>query len=279
MTIKAFAPGNVSCIFKIHEDLNPEEMGSYGLGFTLNKGVVVEVDFSDRNEIFFNGKDINFPTVRSVVERLSPEKKVKISISSDLPLGSGFGISGASALATAYAVNRIMDLKYVDIELARIAHVAEVENRTGLGDVTNQYIGGFLLKLLPSFRFKAEKIPLDEISVYCRYFGEISTREILSNEEKKLLINAAAEEALGKIKELVVKDREAVRFEDFIIISKSFAEKSGLLVSNEVVSTIKEIEEAGGHASMIMLGNAVFSDTPFANSLQLRISNIPAHLL
>jgi pantoate kinase len=214
------------------------------------------------------------------VEKLSGEQKVKISINSDLPLGSGFGISGASALATAYAVNRLMGLKYADMELARIAHVAEVENRTGLGDVINQYFGGFLLKLLPSFKFKAEKIPFNEINVYCKYFGEISTKEILSDEEKKLLINAAASEALEKVKELLVKDdHDAIRFEDFITISKSFAEKSGLLMNEEVKSKIKEIEEAGGHASMIMLGNAVFSDTPFAESLKLKISNIPAHLL
>ena len=50
-------------------------------------------------------------------------------------------------------------------------------------------------------------------------------------------------------------------------------------MDEKVISTIKEIEKTGGHASMIMLGNAIFSDTPFANSLHLKISNIPAHLL
>ena len=62
---------------------------------------------------------------------------------SSLPLGYWFGISGASALATAYALNRLLKLKKSNKELAIIAHIAEVESKTGLGDVTNQYYWGF----------------------------------------------------------------------------------------------------------------------------------------
>jgi pantoate kinase len=278
-TTKAFAPGNISCIFKIHEDRNPEKTGSSGLGFTLNTGVTIEAALSDENEVYFNNKSINLPTIKSVVKKLSPTQKVKINITSNLPLGSGFGISGASALAATYALNSLLDLKYTNTQLAKIAHISEVENRTGLGDVTNQYIGGFLLKLLPSSKFIAEKIPLDDITVYCKYFSQISTKEILSNEKIKQSINAAASEALEKIQELLAKDHKAIKFSDLITVSRNFAQKSGLLTNKEVISTIKEIEKTDGHASMIMLGNAVFSDIPFPESRELKISNTPAHLL
>ena len=45
-------------------------------------------------------------------------------------------------------------------ELAFIAHVAEVENGTGLGDVINQYYGGFLAKYAPSYKFEAVRLPI-----------------------------------------------------------------------------------------------------------------------
>lgn len=196
---------------------------------------------------------------------------MRINITSDLPLGSGFGLSGASALASAYALNKLLGLKYSNLELAKIAHIAEVENRTGLGDVVNQYFGGFLLKLKPSSEFIVEKIPLENIPVYCKYFSQLSTKAVLSDPKRKETINLSATQALKKIK--------TQKFSDLISISKEFAQNSGLLTNKKVISTIQKIEAAGGHASMIMLGNSVFSDIPFPGSLKLKISNTLAHLL
>ena len=67
---------------------------------------------------------------------------VKVDLTSPLPLGCGFGLSGAASLATAYALNELLHLGKDMETLAMIAHVAEVENRTGLGDVCSQYHGG-----------------------------------------------------------------------------------------------------------------------------------------
>ena len=149
ISAKAFAPANISCIFKIYEHKDPRWMGSYGLGFTLNEGVLVTASMAKRNEVVFNNHSINFPTVKSTVEKLTKEK-IRVYIKTKLPLGCGFGLSGASALATAYAANRLLNLKKTGKELAIIAHTAEVENKTGLGDVVNQYYGGFCFKLKPS---------------------------------------------------------------------------------------------------------------------------------
>ena len=177
---KAFAPANISCIFKIYYHRNPRWMGSYGVGFTLNEGVVVEAEKSKRNEIIFNNEPINFPTVRSAAKRLT-NRNLKINIKSKLPLGCGFGLSGASALAAAYAVNKLLNLKKTKKELGIIAHTADAENRTGLGDVVNQFYGGFCLKLKPSSSFEIITIPLNNINVYCRYFSKISTKSVITN--------------------------------------------------------------------------------------------------
>ena len=274
---KAFAPANISCVFKIYGHKNPRWMGSYGFGFTLNDGVVVEVSKAKRTEVVFNNHSISFPTVKSVVEKLAKEK-IRVYIKSELPLGCGFGLSGASALATAYAINRLLGLKKSKKELAIIAHIAEVENRTGLGDVVNQYYGGFCVKFKPSSHFVVKKIRLDNNYVYCKYFSKIPTKSIITNTKMKNKINSAASGALSEINQLL-KFNKNIKFNQIIEISREFAENSGLLKDKQTIQTIRNIEKDYGNASMIMLGNAVFSDKPFKNSIKLKISDKGAHLL
>src|SRR3990167_1983065 len=139
-------------------------MGSYGIGFTLNEGVIAEASRAKKKGVFYNNLPISFPTVISVINRLT-EEKLRVHIKSKLPLGCGFGLSGASALAAAYAINGLLKLKKSKKELAIIAHTAEVENKTGLGDVVNQYYGGFCIKSKPSSYFIVEKIPSNNVDV------------------------------------------------------------------------------------------------------------------
>lgn len=277
MASKAFAPANISCIFKIYEHKEPRWMGSYGVGFTLNEGVIAEVSKAKRTEIVFDNNSINFPTVRSVVDKLT-KKKVRIYIKSKLPLGCGFGLSGASALAAAYAVNDLLKLNKSNKELAIIAHIAEVENKTGLGDVVNQYYGGFCVKFKPSSYFIVEKITLKNIDVYCKYYGKLSTKAIITNLKIRHKINDSATIALNKIKQLLKSDKN-IQFRDIIKISKEFSVNSGLLKDKKTMETIKKIEKNNGHASMIMLGNAVFSDNLFEGASKFKISDKGAHLL
>ena len=275
---KAFAPANISCIFKVYEHKNPRCAGSYGLGFTLNEGVTVEVSIAKRNEVVFNGVSINFPTVIGVIKMLTKEK-IRVCIKSKLPLGCGFGLSGASALATAYAINGLLKLKKSKKELAIIAHTAEVENKSGLGDVVNQYYGGFCIKSRPSSYFRVEKLPLSNIDVYCRHFGRISTKSIITNAKIRNKINDAADSSLSKIQSLTKYNKNKIKFKDVIRISKDFAVNSGLLKNKKIIRTIKNIEKNGGNASMIMLGNSVFSDRKFKGASRFKISGKGAHLI
>jgi len=273
---KAFAPANISCIFKICEHKNPRWAGSCGVGFTLKEGVIVEAVKSISAEVVFNNISINFPTVKSVIEKLTKEK-FRIYIKSELPLGCGFGLSGASALATAYAINKILNLKKSNKELAVIAHTAEVENKTGLGDVVNQFYGGFNLKLKPSSYFVIEKLPINNISIYCEYFSKINTKSIITNKKLKNKLNKAASIALNKIKKLL--NYKQISMKDVIKISKEFSINSNLLKDKKTIDTIKNIEKNNENASMIMLGNAVFSNIYFKGSKELIIKDKGAYLL
>lgn len=273
---RAFAPGNISGVFKIIRHDDPEKMHSLGMGFTVSDGVVVEVRRADESAVSFNGELTDFPTVRSVAAAVT-DVAVSVAIETPLPLSSGFGLSGASALATAYALNGLLDLGRSEEELAMAAHVAEVENLTGLGDVCAQFHGGCLVKLEPGQPLKARRLPVAEQAVFYRYFSAISTRGILSDPSRVERINRAADGALKQLS--VLAERESVNFADCIRASREFAENSGLLEDERVRRIIEQVEAAGGSASMIMLGNAVFSLSPFDGARRTTLSTGSARAL
>ncbi len=266
---KAFAPGNVSCIFRI---VNSGSKHSLGVGFTVDKGVVVKVSRSDKTKVYANGKKIRFPTVKDVVKRLT-DKGVRVEIKDGLPSGAGFGLSGASALATAYAVNKLFKLGKSKRELALIAHKAEVVNSTGLGDVGGQFNGGFNMKIKKGKPLSVVSLKVKG-NVYYAFFSRIQTKKVINSRLKKRNINRAGDRALKRVKLLKKKN-----LNDIIRISKDFALESGLLRNKKVKRLIKQIENKGGDASMIMLGNAVFSDIPFKGCKKIKISNKGACLI
>ena len=278
---RAFAPGNISCVFKVIPHADAARMHSLGMGFTVKEGVEVTVSEYHETVVLFNGERINFPTVRAVVHRLIENSSIvgiRVDITSPLPLGCGFGLSGAAALATAYALNELLSMHKDNETLAMIAHVAEVENRTGLGDVCSQYHGGCLVKLKEGSPLTADRLPIAEQPIYYRYFGPIQTSEVLGNREQTTRINRAADVALNTLQMLTDAKPSNELFNACFTVSKQFSVESGLLSDARVIDTIASIETAGGVASMIMLGNGVFSTHPFADAVETRLVHNPARL-
>ena len=278
---RAFAPGNISCVFKVIPHADPARMHSLGMGFTVTEGVEVTVSEHHETEVLFNGEGINFPTVRAVVNRLTENSSVvgiKVDITSPLPLGCGFGLSGAASLATAYALNELLSLCKDTEALAMTAHIAEVENRTGLGDVCSQYHGGCLVKLKEGSPLVADRLPIAEQPIYYRYFGPIQTSEVLGNREQTTRINRAADVALNTLQTLTDAKPSHELFNACFTVSKQFSVESGLLSDTRVIDTIAGIEAEGGVASMIMLGNGVFSTHPFEAAVETRLVHNPARI-
>ena len=273
--ITAFAPGCVSCLFKVIPHPDPRHMHSLGMGFTVSDGVKAEVVRAPEMEILFNGEPIDFPTVRTALTALAAEQ-VRVELHTSLSLASGFGLSGASTIAALYAVNEMFDLGETDLDLAMRAHVAEVENLTGLGDVCGQFHGGCLAKLKEGDPLKASVLPVPEQIIHFRYFGPIKTSEGIGDPNQRQLINQAADAALGGLSRLLERKEEDLNA--YIELARIFAEDSGLLADGRVRETIDDIEASGGSASMIMLGNAVFSTQPFAGSRKTELSRRKAGL-
>lgn len=263
---KAFSPGNASCIFRIIDNKDKAKRHSLGVGFTVNKGVIVKVSKSNKTEVYANEKRINFPTVKTVINNLTNEP-IKVEIRDQLPSGMGFGISGASALATAYALNRLLNLKKSKKQLAIVAHRAEALNSTGLGDVGGQFNGGFNMKIKRGKPLSVINLGIKNINIYYTFFSKIETKKVINNKIDKKRINKAGDRALRRIR--LLRKRT---LKDIIRISKDFAVESSLLQNRKVKNLINQIENKGGNASMIMLGNAVFSDIPFKGSKRVKIS-------
>ena len=159
------------------------------------------------------------------------------------------------------------------------AHIAEVENRTGLGDVCSQYHGGCLVKLKEGLPLTADRLPIVEQPIYYRYFGPIQTSEVLGNREQTTRINRAADVALSTLQTLTSAKPHADLFNACFAVSKQFSVESGLLSDARVIGTISGIEAEGGVASMIMLGNGVFSTHSFKDAVETRLVHNPACLI
>ncbi|WP_456370823.1 pantoate kinase [Geoglobus sp.] len=242
-----FVSASVTAIFSTKIDRDPKKAGSYGVGFTIDAGVEARV--SEEEGVFLNGERVSFPTVEHVLERLGGRG---IELRTSLPVSCGFGVSGASALATAIEVSMQRGLDLPFFRLADIAHEAEVVNRTGLGDVVTQSFGGIVVRLKPGSPSKSrvERF-LSRAEVDFLVLGEMSTKDVLGDEVKRRSINKAGKE---RLKEFL----RAPSIENLFSQAKMFATESGL-ADEEILDVIEAVESTGGVASMVMLGRAVFA--------------------
>ncbi len=244
----AFVPGHITGFFSAHRDDDPTKAGSRGCGVTLTDGVTVTVESAEETELLLDGEPIDVEPVRTVLETL--EAAARVEAESDLPLGAGFGVSGAMALGTALAANRVFDRRLSTNELVTVAHGAEVKAGTGLGDVVAQAHGGVPIRLEPGGPQYNE---LDSIPARARVeyvsFGQLSTAEVLSGDTERL--TAAGREALS----LVVDEPT---LPSLLYASRRFAREAGLLTPR-VREALEDVAAVEGHASMAMLGDTVFA--------------------
>ncbi|SEW09630.1 pantoate kinase [Natrinema salifodinae] len=246
----AFVPGHITGFFSAHPADDPTKAGSRGAGLTLTDGVEVTVEPADGEDstVALDGTEIDVDPVTTVLETLDATARVEAD--SDLPLGAGFGVSGALALGTALAANRVFECKLSVNELVTIAHGAEVQAGTGLGDVVAQAHGGVPIRLEPG---SPQENELDAIPSRARVeyvsFGELSTADVLSGDTDQL--TAAGREALSR----VVEEPTLL---SFMYASRLFARDAGLL-TDRVTETIADVSAADGQASMAMLGETVFA--------------------
>ncbi|HLE54737.1 MAG TPA: pantoate kinase [Thermoplasmata archaeon] len=256
---EAFCPGHVTAFFEVVEDPDPRRKGSRGAGLSLSLGVttVARVREAPRPslEIFVNGKRAKAEVTERAASKVLADGsyEVKILSESPLPVSQGFGVSSGAALSTTLALEDALGFGRTRDELVSMAHEAEVECGTGLGDVVPASLGGMDLRLEPGAPGHAvvKKFEVRKDLLLAVVGPEILTRSVLRDAGKVAAINRAG----GRCVQEFAGDPS---FERLFDLGNRFAEETGL-----ATKTLLEVIRASrmfGRASMAMLGNSIFAE-------------------
>ncbi len=269
-------PHRISGFFEIVDEIdgikitNPEYIGSRGAGFNLSAVGRTEIFIKplEKNEenlgkIYINGEELNekAETTHFIIEFIKSYIKIPISIEVyhkfELPVGCGYGASGSGALGTIFGLNNILDLNLSYRERGRIAHIAEVINKTGLGTVCGLLGGGLCILKEPGYPCVYETIPVPEnLSIICGSFGIIHTKSILNSPHLSLKIKEAGRKALKKL-------LNAPNIKKFINVSIEFVKETNILnilslsKTQELIENLNKLNIYG--ASMNQLGRSVYA--------------------
>jgi pantoate kinase len=151
---EAFAPAAISNFFTIPDDFpnswDPKDyakVGATGGGFVLSKGVYTRAMILNSSrarevDLVVNG-DPNYgaATTRTALKLLLrdyPDRfgNLRVEQLVQVPIGFGFGASGASALSGVLAVSAALQTGLPTAKAVSYAHVADIVSQTGLGTVS-----------------------------------------------------------------------------------------------------------------------------------------------
>lgn len=263
----AYSPSHITGFFEILDTSHEEtERGSLGAGVSLSKGVRTEVSLrkSKRSHIrvMINGVQTSGAMVSASVTRRylnAIDEKLFIDINHQfaVPVGSGFGTSGAGALSLSLALNEVLELGLSRVEASQIAHAAEIESRTGLGTVIAETYGGVEVRLKPGAPGVGRilEIPFDRgMEVIVVTFGPLSTTHVLSTPWMRTRINGHAHELLWDLVDNPSTSK-------LMQLSREFSE--GIeLATLRVKNLLSLFDSLRIPASMLMIGEGVFSILP-----------------
>ncbi len=257
----AFAPASVTAVFA------PNEAGTRtrGASVALSDGVTVSVEDAAEPRVTVDGESASFDPVVGVLDRLGVAAHVDVR--PEVPIGAGFGSSGAATLATALAANALFDLGQGREELVEQSRAAEVAAGTGLGDVYVQNTGGLRYDLGKG----RERVATDAAVEYASY-GSLSTEDALDDEALMGTVRREGSAVLDGLPN--PPDLETV-------IERSWPFARTLeLPTRQVVADVARVEDAGGAATMAMLGESVIAvDCENVLPNQTSVSSAGAHLL
>jgi pantoate kinase len=237
MSATAFAPGSVTTVF-----VPQGGTSALGISFATADGVTATVDPADETAVHLDGRPAEVAPVAGVLRRL--DVSAHVHLDTDVPIGCGFGVSGAATLATAFAANAEGQLGRERTELVEASHQAEVAAGTGLGDVFIQNRGGVVWDVGEGLCHAERSARIEYVS-----FGEISTSEVLGDEGAMERVEAAGTKALAAMEP---SGPLARLFDD----AWTFATRVSLATSR-VQDAVERVRAAGGAATMAMIGETV----------------------
>jgi len=266
MEATAFCPAHVTGFFKAYlendNQKNPEKLGSMGAGFSIREGVITHVNIAPRinQDTNFKITTRGYQSDKTDVSEYVLNEFLKlgnfgntffdIQHEINIPVGYGLGSSSAVALSLSYALDQVLQTKLHRTIIGQIAHNAEINCKTGLGDVLASYHGGFEIRVKPGAPGigQIEKINTNNISVIMICFSPISTNKFIK--ERISQINGLGGKMVNKL--LVSKD-----YKHFQDMSLEFAKYVNVMTPR-MQRLIQELT-----LNEIKCGVALFGETIF----------------
>jgi len=261
---RAFSPGHVTGFFSIHPHDDPLHHGSTGAGFSLAEGTLTSLRPSTEDSILMNGTPLaGAPVSRAVLRlfrQIVPESGPwSVLHQCSLPIGCGFGTSGAGALSLVLALNEAAGSPLDHLEAASLAHRAELEIGTGLGTVLGETFGGFEVRTKAGAPGTGTVVNLpypEGLKAVFLLFGPLATPRLLGNPEVRHAISREGESLRQQL-----LDKPEVT--EFLRLSFAFGRQAGL-VSSRLAVLQDQLAEQGWIAPMLMFGDGLFTlvDSP-----------------
>jgi len=269
MEATAFCPAHITGFFKAHLDNNQnslENFGSTGAGFSIKQGVTtrVKVDTKDKQESNFRIITKGYQSDKTDVSEFVLNEFLKLGKFSNkffdieheisIPVGYGLGSSGAVALSLSFALDQALETKLDRTTIGQIAHNAEVNCKTGLGDVLASFHGGFEIRVKPGAPGIGcvEKIFTDEISVIMICFSPISTNKFIK--ERLSQINGLG----GKMVNRLLESKNYEHFQDMSLEFAKFVD----VITPRMQKLVNELSENNIKCGVAFFGETVFSMIP-----------------
>jgi len=263
---RAFSPCHITGFFQIFDQsIDSLYSGSRGAGVSLSRGVETIVKarkaLKDSLQISINGHASNTAEVsKFVVDTFCSRFKelenfeVLLEHHVEMPIGAGFGTSGAAALSLALALNEVFGLGMSRIDAAQLAHLAEVECKTGLGTVIAETFGGMEIRVkagAPGIG-EVKHVPiLKDYVVICLTFNSLPTKKFLTDKNMCEHINKFG----GKLVDKLIKKANVTNFMKF---SRQFIEQVGL-IPEKIREILNQAENANFTCSMPVFGESIFA--------------------
>ena len=266
----AFCPAHVTGFFKAHlEDHleSLENLGSMGAGFSIKQGVTTSVKISSKQKDQKSNcriKSQGYQSDKTDVSEFVLNEFLKLGKFSEMffdiehkitiPVGYGLGSSSAVALSLSYALDQALKTKLDKTKIGQIAHNAEINCKTGLGDVLASFYGGFEIRVKPGAPGigAVEKISTEKISVIMICFSAISTNKFIK--ERLSQINGLGGKMVNKL-------LESKSYEHFQEMSLQFAKYVDVMTPR-MQSLVNELSKNNIKCGIALFGETVFSLIP-----------------
>lgn len=269
MEATAFCPAHITGFFKAHlegDQNNLENLGSMGAGFSIKQGVTTRVKVLSKNNLKSNFRisTKGFQSDKTDVSEYVLNEFTKLGNFSDkffeieheisIPVGYGLGSSSAVALSLSFALDKALETKLDKTTIGQIAHNAEVNCKTGLGDVLASYHGGFEIRVKPGAPGigTVEKINTDKISIIMICFSPISTNKFIK--ERLSQINGLG----GKMVNRLLESKDYKHFQD---MSLEFAKYVDVMTP-KMQKLVNEFNANNIKCGVALFGETVFSMIP-----------------